>query len=212
LFGRPTAINNVETLCAAAWIVAHGAEAYRAIGTQESPGSKLFCLSGDVRQPGVYEVPYGTRLGALLELAGGVAGALQAVLLGGAAGRFAGPEALDLPMSFEGLRAAGLPLGSGVVMVVNTDRDLPQFLLSLAHFFAHESCGKCFPCQLGTQRQLEIVRKVANGGAGAEDLRALRDVEFTMTHASICGLGMTAGSAVISALDQWPTVFAGGAD
>jgi NADH-quinone oxidoreductase subunit F len=212
LFGRPTAINNVETLCAAAWIVAHGAEAYRAIGTQESPGSKLFCLSGDVRQPGVYEVPYGTRLGALLELAGGVAGALQAVLLGGAAGRFAGPEALDLPMSFEGLRAAGLPLGSGVVMVVNTDRDLPQFLLSLAHFFAHESCGKCFPCQLGTQRQLEIVRKVANGGAGAEDLRALRDVEFTMTHASLCGLGMTAGSAVISALDQWPTVFAGGAD
>jgi NADH-quinone oxidoreductase subunit F len=211
LFGRPTAINNVETLCAAAWIVAHGAEAYRSVGTQDSPGSKLFCLSGDVGRPGVYEVPYGTRLGALLELAGGVSGDLQAVLLGGAAGKFAGPEALDLPMSFEGLRAAGLPLGSGVVMVVNRTRDLRRFLLSLAEFFAHESCGKCFPCQLGTQRQLEIMGKVADGGAHAADLQALRDVEFTMTHASICGLGMTAGSAVVSALDRWPAVFAGGA-
>jgi NADH-quinone oxidoreductase subunit F len=209
LFGCPTAINNVETLCAAAWIVAHGPQAYRSVGTQESPGSKLFCLSGDVPRPGVYEVPYGTQLGALLELAGGVQGDLQAVLLGGAAGKFAGPEALDLPMSFEGLRAAGLPLGSGVVMVVNTGRDLRRFLLSLAHFFAHESCGKCFPCQLGTQRQLELLGKVAEGRANREDLRALRDVEFTMTHASICGLGMTAGAAVISALDLWPAVFDG---
>jgi NADH-quinone oxidoreductase subunit F len=212
LFGRPTAINNVETLCAAAWIVAHGPEAYRSAGTQESPGSKLFCLSGDVQRPGVYEVPYGTKLEALLQLAGGADGELQGVLLGGAAGRFAGPEALDLPMSFEGLRAAGLPLGSGVVMVLNTRRDLRQFLLSLGHFFAHESCGKCFPCQLGTQRQLEILTKVAEGTAGAADQRALRDVEFTMTHASICGLGMTAGGAVISALDRWPALFAGGAE
>jgi NADH-quinone oxidoreductase subunit F len=212
LFGRPTAINNVETLCAAAWIVAHGPEAYRSAGTQESPGSKLFCLSGDVQRPGVYEVPYGTRLEALLQLAGGTDGELQGVLLGGAAGRFAGPEALGLPMSFEGLRAAGLPLGSGVVMVLNTRRDLRQFLFSLAHFFAHESCGKCFPCQLGTQRQLEILTKVAEGTAGAADLRALRDVEFTMTHASICGLGMTAGGAVISALDRWPALSAGGAE
>jgi NADH-quinone oxidoreductase subunit F len=212
LFGRPTAINNVETLCAAAWIVAHGPEAYRAAGTQESPGSKLFCLSGDVQRPGVYEVPYGTKLEALLQLAGGTDGELQGVLLGGAAGRLAGPEALDLPMSFEGLRAAGLPLGSGVVMVLNTRRDRRQFLLSLAHFFAHESCGKCFPCQLGTQRQLEILTKVAEGTAGVADLQALRDVEFTMTHASICGLGMTAGGAVISALDLWPALFAGGAE
>jgi NADH-quinone oxidoreductase subunit F len=212
LFGRPTAINNVETLCAAAWIVAHGPEAYRSAGTQESPGSKLFCLSGDVQRPGVYEVPYGTKLEALLQLAGGTDGELQGVLLGGAAGRFAGPEALDLPMSFEGLRAAGLPLGSGVVMVLNTRRDRRQFLLSLAHFFAHESCGKCFPCQLGTQRQLEILTKVAEGTAGEADLQALRDVEFTMTHASICGLGMTAGAAVISALDRWPALFAEGAE
>jgi NADH-quinone oxidoreductase subunit F len=210
LFGQPTAINNVETLCAAAWIVGNGVQAYRSAGTPDSPGTKLFCLCGDVVRPGVYEVPFGTRLGDLLKLAGGVSGQLQAVLLGGAAGAFAGPEQLDLPMSFEGLRRAGLPLGSGVVMAINASRDLRYTLLSLAHFFAHESCGKCFPCQLGTQRQLEIMGRVADGRIEMGDVEALRDVGFTMTHASICGLGMTAGSAVLSALERWPELFADG--
>ncbi|HKZ54980.1 MAG TPA: NAD(P)H-dependent oxidoreductase subunit E [Anaerolineales bacterium] len=211
LFGKPTAINNVETLCAAAWIVAHGAQAYRSVGTADSPGSKLFCLSGDIVRPGVYEVPYGTSLRALIEQAGGARGELQAVLLGGAAGAFAGPDQLDLPMSFEGLRDAGLPLGSGVVMAINRQRDLRQTLLSLAHFFAHESCGKCFPCQLGTQRQLEILHKVADGNATEADVTALQDVGFAMTNASICGLGMTAATAVLSAQQQWPELFLNGA-
>jgi NADH-quinone oxidoreductase subunit F len=210
LFGKPTAINNVETLCAAAWIVGHGADAYRSVGTRESPGSKLFCISGDVARPGVVEVPYGTPLGDLLTRSGGVVGELQAILVGGAAGAFARPDQLDLPMSFEGLRAAGLPLGSGVVMAINTRRDLRQTLLSLAHFFAHESCGKCFPCQLGTQRQLEILARVADGQVRDGDAIALQDVGFTMTNASLCGLGMTAGSAALSALEQWPELFANG--
>ena len=209
LFGKPTAINNVETLCALAWIAAHGPEAYRSVGTKESPGSKLFCLSGDVVRPGVYEVPYGTSLGELLRLAGGVRGQLRAVLLGGAAGAFAGPDQLELQMSFEGLRQAGLPLGSGVVTAINTGRDLRQTLLSLAHFFAHESCGKCFPCRLGTQRQLEILEKAAHGRATAADLAALEDVGYAMTAASLCGLGMTAASAILSALQRWPEEFAG---
>ena len=204
LFGKPTTINNVETLCAAAWIVAFGAEAYRSVGTPDSPGSKLFCLSGDVNRPGVYEVPYGTPLGTLLAMAGGVKGELQAVLLGGAAGAFAGPDHLDLPMSFEGLRAANLPLGSGVVMAINRERDMRRTLLSLAHFFAHESCGKCYPCQLGTQRQLEVLERVVGGQARADDLQILQDIGFTMTNASLCGLGMTAGTAVLSAIELWP--------
>jgi NADH-quinone oxidoreductase subunit F len=204
LFGAPTVINNVETLAAAAWIVGHGSQAYRSVGTHDSPGSKLFCISGDVVEPGVVEVPYGTTLGRLLDLSGGVRGELQAVLLGGAAGAFAGPEQLDLPMSFEGLRQAGLPLGSGVVAVFNTQQDLRETLQSLARFFAHESCGKCFPCQLGTQRQLELVDRIAAGVARPEDLRALQDVGFTMTNASLCGLGMTAGSAILSAVQRWP--------
>jgi NADH-quinone oxidoreductase subunit F len=210
LFGKPTAINNVETLASLAWIAAHGPEAYRSKGTPDSPGTKLFCLSGDVKHPGIYEVPYGTSLRDLLDLAGGVQGELQALLLGGAAGAFAGPDQLDLPMSFEGLRQAGLPLGSGVVMAINASRDLRRTLLGLAHFFAHESCGKCFPCRLGTQRQLEILEKVARGAATRGDLAALEDVGFAMTQASLCGLGMTASTAVLSALQHWPRSFLDG--
>lgn len=204
LFGKPTAINNVETLCAVTWIVSHGVEAYRAEGTEKSPGSKLFCVSGDVERPGVYEVAFGRPIAELIEMAGGVRGELHAVLLGGAAGAFAAPDDLHLPMTFEDLQSAGLPLGSGVVTVINKDRDMPRFLLSLAHFFAHESCGKCFPCQLGTQRQLEIVTRLTNGKASKADLVSLEDVGFAMTNTSLCGLGMTASTAILSALDKWP--------
>jgi len=209
LFGKPTVINNVETLCTAAWIIANGADAYHSVGTERSPGTKLFCLSGDVANPGVYETPFGITLGELIELAGGARGEIQAVLLGGAAGSFAGPAQLDVPMSFEGLWEAGLSLGSGVVNVINTERDLRIYLHSLAHFFAHESCGKCFPCQLGAQRQLEVLGKVANGGASKADLAALEDIGFAMTYASFCGLGQTAATAILSAFDRWPEVFDG---
>lgn len=207
LFGMPTAINNVETLAMAAWILGQGVEAYRAVGTAESPGTKLFCLSGDIDVPGTYEVPFGTTLGALLDLAGGVRGDLQAILLGGAAGAFAGPEALDLPLTHASLRSAGLPLGSGVIMVMNADRDLHRTCYHLARFFAHESCGKCFPCQLGTQRQVEIIGRLAQGALRPGDLEALDDVAFTMTETSICGLGVTAGSAIQSARRRWPELF-----
>jgi NADH-quinone oxidoreductase subunit F len=204
LFGMPTAINNVETLSMAAWILGHGVEDYRSVGDPDSPGTKLFCLSGDIALPGTYEVPFGTSLGGLLELAGGVSGELQAILLGGAAGAFAGPEALDLPLTHANFRRAGLQLGSGVIMIMNHSRDLRQTCYQLARFFAHESCGKCFPCQLGTQRQLEIVDRLAHGRLGPGDLEALDDVAFTMTETSICGLGVTASSAIQSARRRWP--------
>ena len=207
LFGQPTAINNVETICAIAWIIANGSDAYRSQGTKDSPGTKLFCLSGDVVTPGVFEVPYGTHLGELINLAGGFVGEPQAFLLGGAAGTFAGPDELDLEMSFEGLKSAGHSLGSGVVMVFNQDRDLRQTFHQLAIFFAHESCGKCFPCRLGTKRQLEIVERVKDGKADAGDIAALKDIQFAMTNASLCGLGMTAGSAIRTALEKWPDLF-----
>lgn len=208
LFGQPTAINNVETLAKVPGILAQGAQAYRQLGTERSPGTKLFCLSGDVGQPGLYEVPFGTVLRHLLyDLAGGVRGELQAVLFGGAAGAFAGPESLDVRLSFEDLRNAGLPLGSGVIMVFNQQRDLRDLLLRLARFFAHESCGKCFPCQLGTLRQVEVLERVAAGKALAGDTSRLADVGWTMTDASLCGLGQTAASAVLSALRLWPSLF-----
>ena len=141
LFGKPTVINNVETLCNVPYVVLNGAAHYRQLGTEKSPGTKLFCVSGDVARPGVYEVPFGVTLRYLLEeLAGGVrhGHTLQTVLFGGAAGAFATPAQLDVRMTFEDLRAAGLPLGSGVVMVFDERRDLRDVLRRLARFFAHE--------------------------------------------------------------------------
>ena len=212
LFGKPTVINNVETLCNVPLIISQGSTGYRKIGTEKSPGPKLFCVSGDVAKPGLYEVPFGVTLRELLEMAAGVANEkkLQSVLFGGAAGAFATPEQLDVKMTFEDLRAAGLPLGSGVVMVFDETRDMRDVLKRLGHFFAHESCGKCYPCQMGTQRQLEILDRIAAGKVLEGDLIRLQDVGWTMTDASLCGLGQTAASAVLSAINIWPEIFSNG--
>ncbi len=205
LFGKPTAINNVETLCNVPLILEKGAADYRKIGTEKSPGPKLFCVSGDVAKPGLYEVPFGVTIRELLEMAG--CEAFQAVLFGGAAGAFATPDQLDVKLTFEDLRAAGLPLGSGVVMVFDETRDLRDVLARLGKFFAHESCGKCYPCQLGTQRQMEILDRIAAGKMLAGDAERLGDVGWTMTDSSLCGLGQTAASAVLSAMKLWPKMF-----
>src|SRR5215212_1407134 len=209
LFGKPTVINNVETICNVPLIIAQGSAEYRKIGTEKSPGPKLFCVSGDVLKPGLYEVPFGVTLRELLDMAGGGANEkqLQSVLFGGAAGAFATSEHLDVKMTFEDLRAAGLPLGSGVVMVFDETRDMRDVLKRLGHFFAHESCGKCYPCQIGTQRQMEILDRIAAGSVMGGDLIRLQDVGWTMTDASLCGLGQTAASAVLSAMKYWPELF-----
>jgi NADH-quinone oxidoreductase subunit F len=126
------------------------------------------------------------------------------VLFGGAPGAFATPDQ-SVEMSF-GLRT-GVPLGSGVVLVIDQRHDLRKILLGLAHFFAHESCGKCYPCQIGTQRQYEILQRVADGETLPGDAERLSDIGWTMSDASICGLGQTAASAVLSAMQLWPGLF-----
>lgn len=214
LFGKPTAINNVETLAQTLYIINHGPEAFQRLGTAESTGPNLLCVSGDVVRPGLYEIGFGITLRHLIEnLAGGVVGgALQTLLIGGAAGTFATPAQLDTPITFQGLRAAGLTLGSGAVMVFNDRRDLRDILRRLARFFAHESCGKCYPCQLGTQRQYEILERIAEGHPLPGDVIRLQDVGWTMTDASLCGLGQTAASAVLSAMKHWPELFTNGSN
>ena len=212
VFGKPTVINNVETLCNVPLIISKGSAEYRKIGTEKSPGPKLFCVSGDVTNPGLYEVAFGATLREVLEMAGGVPSGknLKSVLFGGAAGAFATSEHLDVKMTFEDLRASGLPLGSGVVMVFDETRDMRDVLKRLGHFFAHESCGKCYPCQMGTQRQKEILDRVAEGKVLEGDFVRLQDVGWTMTDASLCGLGQTAASAVLSAMKLWPELFVEG--
>ncbi|WP_393075927.1 NAD(P)H-dependent oxidoreductase subunit E [Streptomyces sp. LN704] len=203
LFGRPTAENNVETLVNVLPVLTMGAEAYAAIGTPGSPGPKLYCVSGSVERPGVYELPFGATLGELLELAG-VREGLRAVLLGGAAGGFVRPDELDVPLTFEGTREAGTTLGSGVVMAFDDSVPLPRLLLRIAAFFRDESCGQCVPCRVGTVRQEEALHRIAEraGAAAGDDIALLREVGRAMRDASICGLGQTAWNAVESAIDR----------
>ncbi|EPD67420.1 NAD(P)H-dependent oxidoreductase subunit E [Streptomyces sp. HGB0020] len=203
LFGKPTVENNVETLVNVLPILTMGAEAYAAIGTEKSTGPKLFCVSGSVERPGIYELPFGATLGELLDLAG-VRPGLRAVLLGGAAGGFVRPDETAVPLTFEGTREAGTTLGSGVVMAFDDTVPLPRLLLRIAEFFRDESCGQCVPCRVGTVRQEEALHRIAErtGAAAADDIALLREVGRAMRDASICGLGQTAWNAVESAIDR----------
>jgi NADH-quinone oxidoreductase subunit F len=199
LFGAPTLVHNVETLANVLRILDPGGPA---------PETKLFSVSGAVTRPGVYEVVSGATLGELLTGAGGVAGgrSLLAVLLGGAAGTFVGPEHLDLPLTVEATRAVGASLGSGAVVVLDDSVDLAAVVLRIAAFFREESCGQCVPCRVGTVRQEEALHRLASGtplGGVADEVARLRDVGVAMRDASICGLGQTAWNAVESAIDRF---------
>jgi NADH-quinone oxidoreductase subunit F len=207
LFGKPTLVNNVETLINVLDIVAEGGAAFASTGTPDSTGTRLFCVSGQVLQPGLYEVPMGTTLRSLLmERAGGLlpGRTLQAVLLGGAAGSFVMPSQLDVPLSFEGTRAIGATLGSGAVIVFDDTADLKPVLLRIARFFRDESCGQCVPCRVGTKRQEEILERMlsAPNRDGSADVMLLSDIAQAMRDASICGLGQTAANAIASGLTQ----------
>ena len=212
LFRQPTAVNNVETLINVPVIINQGGAAYASVGTESSTGPRLFCLCGHIARPGIYEVPMGTTLRQLLTLAGGVAGTgrLQAILLGGAAGTFISPKEIDVPLTFEGTRAIGATLGSGVVMLFDDSIDLKRVLLRIAAFFRHETCGQCVPCRVGVVRQQEVLQRMVENrplGSKAEELLMLKEMAQAMRDASICGLGQTAASALESALQRW-SVFA----
>jgi NADH-quinone oxidoreductase subunit F len=207
LFGKPTLVNNVETLVNVLDIVARGGAAFAATGTPESTGTRLFCLSGHVREPGLYEVPMGTTLRALIHLAGGLRDGrtLQAVLLGGAAGSFVTEQQLDVPLSFEGTRTIGATLGSGAVIVLDDTAEVRQILLRIARFFRDESCGQCVPCRVGTVRQEEVLHRLLTDRKDS-DIALLSDIAQAMRDASICGLGQTAANAIASGLTQLPVL------
>jgi NADH-quinone oxidoreductase subunit F len=202
VFGKPTLVNNVETLVNVLSIVKDGGAAYAALGTDGSKGRKLFCLSGAVAKPGIYEVEFGITLRQLIDLGGGMrnGSTMQAILLGGAAGGFVGPNDLDLPLTMEATRAAGSSLGSGVVMVLDQSVDMVDQLRRIAAFFRDESCGQCVPCRVGTVRQEEIISRLAKG-VKSQDIELLRELGTVMRDASICGLGQTANSAIDSAIN-----------
>ncbi len=211
LFGRPTLINNVETLAMCAAIVARGASWWKEQGVNGCHGLKFISISGDVAAPGVYEVPMGTTVAALIERAGGVAGgrALLAFLPGGASSAFLPADKADTPLDFDRLRAAGSTLGSGGVVIVAEGRDLLELGLSLTRFFRNESCGKCVPCRVGSQKAVTLLEELQSGSAplgAGRSLNLLEQLDATMAQTSICGLGQVALLPAMSIFRNFPAL------
>ncbi len=210
-FGRPTLLNNVETLCNLPGIVAYGAGWYRQVGTEKSPGTKLYPISGHVRRRGCLEAPLGRF--TLREVIEGPAGGMRgpapfkACHLGGAAGAIVGPEFLDVPLDFASCAAAGAMLGAGDVVILDATTCLVDYVRTVAAFFRAESCGKCTPCRVGTERQFHLLDELASGRGTPEHLQELLEWGEHMTDSSFCGLGQTASTAVLSALRLFPDEF-----
>jgi NADH:ubiquinone oxidoreductase subunit F (NADH-binding)/NADH:ubiquinone oxidoreductase subunit E len=197
LFGKPTLINNVETFAHAVGILARGAEWWRSLGRRGFAGHKFLAVSGDVAEPGVVLVPFGTTLGELLERVGGMRGGapLAAVAPGGASSRFLPPSKLSVPLDFDAIAEAGSMLGSGAAIYVAAGRDLVEVGLDVARFFRNESCGKCVPCRVGTEK---AVRLVESRGMTPEVEALLWELDATLARTSICGLGQVALAPLLS--------------
>lgn len=197
LFGRPTVVNNVETLLNVPRVILEGGEAFAATGTPDSTGTRLFCLSGQVARPGVYELESGTTLREAVESAGGIPEEIPYLLLGGAAGSLVAGDHWDMPLTFEDSRARGVTLGSGVIMAFSPQTDMKETVRRIAEFFRDESCGQCVPCRVGTVRVEEAIAR-SNGSVEAD---LIEELDVAMKDASICGLGHTAATVVRSAID-----------
>ncbi len=204
LFGKPTAINNVETFAVIPSLILHGGEWFRQWGTDISAGLKLFCLSGHINKPGVVEAPYGMPVKELIEqFGGGFDGEPQAVLIGGAAGGFLHPDKLDTPLTHEDLHELDVPIGSGAIIVFNQTVDLWHVLECLARFFVDECCGQCAPCRLGTKQIHNILQKINSGNCSPGDLRKAKELGQTIKTACVCGLGMTAANPLHTYLNNF---------
>jgi NADH:ubiquinone oxidoreductase subunit F (NADH-binding)/NADH:ubiquinone oxidoreductase subunit E len=215
LWGKPTLINNVETLAMAAAIVARGPEWWKARGVRGAGGLKFFSISGDVARPGVYEVPLGTTIRELIDLAGGMKAGrpLLAILPGGASSNFLPAEKVDTPLDFDSIKAAGSMLGSGAVVAIGAGTDLFALATNVVAFFRNESCGKCVPCRAGSHRATELLEAVQRGQASAAELSVLPELGETLAQTSICGLGQVALNPILSMLKHFPASVPGeGAD
>ncbi|MCR9095475.1 MAG: NAD(P)H-dependent oxidoreductase subunit E [bacterium] len=206
LDGLPTLINNVETLVHVVSIVYRGVDWWHGLGVGDFAGHKFLSVSGDVAAPGVSLFPVGVSLGDVLEAHGGVkdGATLAAVAPGGASSNFLGPEALTLALDFDALAAAGTMLGSGAAVFVDGSRDLLDVGRSITRFFRNESCGKCVPCRVGSEKAVALLSK--GEGVSAEDEALVRSLHETMQQTSICGLGQVALGPLLSILDRFPEV------
>jgi NADH:ubiquinone oxidoreductase subunit F (NADH-binding)/(2Fe-2S) ferredoxin len=211
LWQKPTAVNNVETLANIPAIISNGAAWFRKIGTDKCPGTKVFTILGHVEYPGLIETDMGTPLREIIfSFGGGIKGGkkFKAALLGGAAGVFLSEPLLDVRMDFENLKENKAVLGSGAVLVMNEDTSIVDMLFSIAKFFAHESCGQCSPCRIGTQQILQIIYRIRQGKGKAGDLESLLQLAEAMFKSSLCPLGQSLVMPVKSALENFKDEFA----
>ena len=203
--GKPTLIQNVETIACVPAILGRGGEWFKGLGRTEA-GTKLYCLSGHIARPGVYEAPMGVTMAELLAMAGGVVGTLKAFSPGGASSGFLPAEKVDVAMDFESLAAAGSMLGSAGVVVLNDTVDMVEAALVQMVFFEDESCGQCSPCRIGTQILRQALERY-QADKSPQTLAYAREVAWGMREASICGLGQAASLPLTSAMDYWPEEF-----
>jgi NADH-quinone oxidoreductase subunit F len=202
LYAKPTVVNNTETMANVPPIIVNGADWYRSIGTEKSSGPKIVCMSGHVENPGNYEVPLGTSYRDLIEMAGGVRNGkgFKALLPSGGSGPVITKEALDAPLTYEGLDAFNSTMGSASVIVMDEDTDMVWAAGKMIHFFRHESCGKCTPCREGTFWMERILERILHGQGTEQDIAVLEDVAKQMRGKCLCALGEFAVSPVLSTI------------
>ncbi|MBM9466246.1 NADH-quinone oxidoreductase subunit NuoF [Nakamurella leprariae] len=204
LYASPTVVNNVETICSVPPIVLHGADWYRSMGTEKSPGSKIYSLSGHVTRPGQYEAPMGTTLRQLLDSAGGMRDGIPLKFFtpGGSSTPIFTAEHLDVPLSFDDVAAAGSMLGTTALMCFNETVSVPWAVWKWLEFYKHESCGKCTPCREGTGWLVQILHRIVTGDGTAEDLDTLTSAAANIAGRSFCALGDAAATPVLSSF-KW---------
>ena len=207
LFGQPTLINNVETFSVVPKIALGGGAAWKALGVRGAAGLKMIALSGDVARPGVYQVPMGTTIGELVALAGGVKDGKKvlAVAPGGASSNFLrGEVALEAPLDFKALQERGSMLGSGAVLVVAEGADIVDLATNVVAFFRNESCGKCVPCRVGSEKAVAMLQSALEGHGEKRHLALLPELAETLEQTSICGLGQVAIAPFLSVMKAFP--------
>ncbi len=206
LWGQPTLINNVETFALATSILHHGVDWWNAQGRDGYAGLKFVSISGDIKHPGVYEIPMGTTVADMIALAGGMRSEkpLKAFLPGGASSNFLTAEHVSTPLDFEAMKQAGSMLGTGAIIVFEEGRDLFALATNIVRFFRNESCGKCVPCRLGSEQAVELLEGVRRGESSAGQLAVLHDLGETMEQTSICGLGQVAVNPILSMMKHFP--------
>ncbi len=207
---QPTVVNNVETLANVAPIILNGADWFRGIGTERSPGTKVYTVLGDVNQTGLIEMPMGTTLREVIDIYGGGmkdGKKFKCAQTGGSSGTIIPPELLDVPMDFSSMAEKGLGLGSGALLITNEDTDIVDLAYVLTRFFCTESCGKCTPCRVGTQQMLEALHRLKQGYANKADLDRLEEIAKYVQAASFCGLGQAAPVPILTGLQYFREEF-----